>query len=212
MIRDAASAVIKFARNNWVNRLLMLVLALHVVSISQLFETRIIPQASLSSQQIPDLLLPPFVPAHNCTNVFLVLSDEAGIGHRMTAIVFAAAIALESNAAILLHESLFSAPRGQDSATYPFMRKLFNLEAFMIAEEIGMFDNIGRLDGVRIAPTAQLGSLTFVSTESVQDAQLHSQMACDQLITLPTGHTGCRDASGALNWCMQVGEIGRAHV
>lgn len=150
------------------------------------------------------MLLPPFTVRPQCPNWFIVQSADAGIGHRMTAVIFGIALGLQTGTGIMLDDQLLQQARSFDSESYPWMLDAFNLNAFPLAKaDAGVvFDwnhnplwSWDRGFGV-------LGEMT------VQKAVRHGNTSCNQLIPLRTGHVACESATG-VQWC-QSGGISRA--
>lgn len=151
------------------------------------------------------LSAPPFRPALDCPNFFIVHTAYGGLGHRMCAIAFAIALADGTNSAIVLEDALVDAPRGHDAAQYPFLRKLFNLFPFMTASEAGIFFDGVHFDLIELSMDVQLGEMRAVASKSVSQAVMQSKSSCRQVLLMPTGHMGCEAQDGKLEWCHNVG-------
>jgi hypothetical protein len=90
--------------------------------------------------QFAPALEPPFVPLQHCPR-FIVQQRhaEAGLGHVFGGIVFAAKLAKDLNAGLVLHDDIWSSRPGIHGG-YPYLRRGFGLHAFLSLSELNALD------------------------------------------------------------------------
>lgn len=149
---------------------------------------------------------PPFSPVLECKNYVVISSSRAGLGHRIAAVAIGIALAIDAQAGVILDEGLLYSKRREDSDNYPFLRRLFNLYAFLWTMEAGI-----QLDGDKqvVGMGTRYGSFTPLSATSVPQALGLIKSGCGHVVGLLTGWARCiHDASGELDFCTMSGVPG----
>lgn len=144
-----------------------------------------------------------------CPNALLVTSDNAGLGHRISAIAVAIAISKGSKGALILDDSLWNTPRGVKGESMTFLKTLLRLEAFFSAKEMKIAHDFKRgFDGKFTVPVVETpqGTLRTVGplpNQSCEDSIEMVKSGCNQVVLLPTGQPfTCREGTERV-WCLE---------
>lgn len=149
--------------------------------------------SSLRSANEPFLLLP-FSPNLLCPSFFVVMTDAAGLGHRIGSIIYALYAAKDSGTAIALHDSLWSVGRwpDQERNSLMYLRRLLDLRMFFSSSDLG----VQIAEDKRLVPgrvSTKWGSLLVVHSSDIDDAKYLAQSSCNQIIEMRSGYAFCRN-------------------
>ena len=147
-----------------------------------------------------------FPPLPRCPNFLIVTSEAGGVGHRMSSIAFALALAANSSAALVLDDALWAERRYGDS--FDALRPLFSLHRFYAASELGFRFDKRNQDCTAYSFSAAAYDTPWGAARAAPFARAELALrgaaaGCGAVSLLPTGHKACT-VDGRAEYCIQA--------